>query len=74
MKEGSARYRMLEPICHYARERLEESAEEEESRGRHAAFYLDLAEKAGPELTGPQQSSWVERLEEENDNLRAALS
>src|SRR5215212_8289234 len=71
---GAVRYRMLEPIRQYAREKLEESGEVAEVQGRHAAFFLALAEEAEPELVGPQQSAWVERLEEEHDNLREALS
>jgi predicted ATPase/DNA-binding SARP family transcriptional activator/DNA-binding CsgD family transcriptional regulator len=71
---GAVRYRMLEPIRQYAREKLEESGEAAEVQGRHAAFFLALAEEAEPELAGPQQSAWVERLEEEHDNLREALS
>jgi predicted ATPase/DNA-binding SARP family transcriptional activator/DNA-binding CsgD family transcriptional regulator len=71
---GAVRYRMLEPIRQYAREKLEESGEAAEVQGRHAAFFLALAEEAEPELAGPQQSAWVERLEEEHDNFREALS
>ena len=71
---GVARYRMLEPIRQYARERLEEGEKADIVRDRHAAFFLALAEEAEPELTGPQQSTCVERLEREHDNLRAALS
>jgi predicted ATPase len=72
--EGTARYRMLEPIRQYAREKLEEDEEAEEVQGRHAAFFLALAEEAEPELAGPQQRLWVERLEAEHDNLREVLS
>lgn len=68
------RYRMLEPVRQYAREKLEESTEAEEVMSRHAAFFLSLAEEAEPELSGPQQRLWVEQLDGEHDNLREALS
>jgi predicted ATPase/DNA-binding SARP family transcriptional activator/DNA-binding CsgD family transcriptional regulator len=71
---GAVRYRMLEPIRQYAREKLEESAEAYEVRGWHTDFFLTLAEEAEPELFGSQQGSWVERLEGEHDNLREAVS
>ncbi len=72
--QGAVRYRMLEPIRQYARERLEESEESEAIQRRHAEFFLALAEEAEPEVEGPQQAAWLERLEAEHDNLRAALS
>jgi predicted ATPase/DNA-binding SARP family transcriptional activator len=68
------RYRMLEPIRQYARERFEESEEVEAVKRRHAEFYLVLAEEAEPGVEGPQQAAWLERLEAEHDNLRTALS
>jgi len=71
---GAVRYRMLELIRQYAREKLEVSAEADEVKGLHAAFFLALAEEAKTELSGAQQKLWVERLEEEHDNLRGALS
>jgi predicted ATPase/DNA-binding CsgD family transcriptional regulator len=71
---GATRYRMLEPIRQYAREKLEVGGGAEEAQGRHAAFFLDVAEEAEPELAGPRSGPWVGRLEEEHDNLRAALS
>jgi predicted ATPase/DNA-binding SARP family transcriptional activator/DNA-binding CsgD family transcriptional regulator len=71
---GAVRYRMLEPIRQYAREKLEESGEADEVKGRHAAFFLALAEEAEPELAGTRQRLWVEWLEGEHDNLREALS
>ena len=64
------RYRMLEIIRQYATEKLEESGEAGEVQGRHAAFFLALAEEAEPELAGSQQGLWVERLEGEHDNLQ----
>ncbi len=71
---GRVRYRMLEPIRQYSREKLEESGEAEEVRRRHASFFLALAEEAEPKLRGPEDVEWLERLEVEHDNMRAALS
>jgi non-specific serine/threonine protein kinase len=73
-QESGVRYRMLEPIRQYAREKLEEVGEAEEARRRHATFFLALAEEAEPKLQGPEDKEWLERLETEHDNLRAALS
>ena len=70
---GEARYRLLEPIRQYARERLAGSGEEAVVRRRHAAHYRALAEGAEPELWGPHQAAWLARLERDRDNLRAAL-
>ena len=72
--EGGTRYRMLEPIRQYALEQLRQSGEEEEARRRHVAFYLALAEEAEPRIKGRDQVEWLDRLEAENDNLRAAVS
>ncbi len=71
--EDEARYGMLEPVRQYAKEKLEESGEAEETRRRHAAYFLDLAERAAPELTRAEQAASLERLGREHDNLRAAL-
>jgi predicted ATPase/DNA-binding SARP family transcriptional activator/DNA-binding CsgD family transcriptional regulator len=71
--QGALRYRMLEPVRQYAREWLEESGGPEAVLRRHAALFLALAEEAEPELRGPWQASWVKRLEQEWDNLRAAM-
>ncbi|CAN5473843.1 BTAD domain-containing putative transcriptional regulator [soil metagenome] len=67
------RFAMLETIHEYARERLAESGEAEAIRRRHAEFFLQLAEEARTEMLGPRQAHWVRRLEDEHDNLRAAL-
>jgi predicted ATPase/DNA-binding SARP family transcriptional activator/DNA-binding CsgD family transcriptional regulator len=70
---GGLRYRMLEPVRQYAREKLEENGEAEAAQQRHAEHYLALAETAEPELSGRNQPEWLDRLEAEHDNLRAAL-
>ena len=72
-QDGEARYRLLETIRQYGWEKLERSGETAEVRRRHAGFLLKLAEEAGPELKGPRQGEWLERLETEYDNLRAAM-
>jgi non-specific serine/threonine protein kinase len=68
---GTARYRLLETLREYGRERLGAPGAEHYGE-RHARHYLDLAERVEPELTGPDQGSWFLRLEEEHDNLRRA--
>ena len=68
------RYRLLEPVRQYALEKLEEGGEDEETRRRHADFFLALAEEAEPRLWGPGDREWLDRLEEEHDNIRAAFS
>jgi predicted ATPase len=72
--EGEPRFRMLETIREYALERLAESGDLEDARNRHLQRFLTLAETAEPELTRAGQAAWLERLNEENDNIRAALA
>jgi len=67
------RYRVLETVRLYSQGRLQESGEEEEARHRHAMWYLDLAERAEPALQGPDQVKWLDVLDLERDNMRAAL-
>jgi len=70
---AEARYRLLETVRQYAWEKLGESGESKGARWRHARYYLALAEEAEPELSGAQEGIWLERLEAEHGNLRAAL-
>ncbi|MCW5851396.1 MAG: tetratricopeptide repeat protein [Anaerolineae bacterium] len=67
------RFAMLETVREYAQERLVDSGDLEAVRQRHALYYLALAETAEPGLRGPRQIAWLERLEAEHDNLRAAV-
>ncbi len=67
------RYRMLETIRQYARDKLLEEKEGEQVRQQHLDYFLKLAERAEPELRGPDQKAWLNRLELEHDSLRAAL-
>jgi predicted ATPase/class 3 adenylate cyclase len=75
-EEGLAReprFRMLETIREYALEQLRASGELETMQSRAADVLVSLAERAEPQLTGPEQVTWLDRLEKEHDNLRAAL-
>ncbi len=70
---GETRVTMLETIHEYARERLEASGEAATLRQAYVDYFLGLAEEAASALEGPEQRAWLERLERERDNLRAAL-
>ncbi|MFG1998544.1 BTAD domain-containing putative transcriptional regulator [Spirillospora sp. NPDC048911] len=67
------RYRLLESVAAYALERLGDAGEERLVRQKHGRFYADLAERAAAGLRGPEQRRWLERLDAESANLRAAL-
>ena len=71
--DGHSRYRLLETVRQYARERLMESGRGELVRERHWDYFLALAEKAEPQLLGAEQAHWLQRLEQEHENLRAGL-
>lgn len=72
-EEGTLRYRMLEPVRQYARERLERDGEFREVRRRHALFFLVLAEETKPKINEVDRDLWRSYLETEHGNLRTAL-
>jgi predicted ATPase/class 3 adenylate cyclase len=70
--DGALRVEMLETIREFAFERLSASEEGNEYRERHALAYAALADEAEPQLTGGEGARWLNRLEREHDNIRAA--
>lgn len=73
--EGArGRYRLLEPVRQYASEKLRDSGGADAARARHRVWCGELAQTAQPELTGADQKTWLERLDAEGPNLRAALA
>jgi predicted ATPase/class 3 adenylate cyclase len=74
VKEGQeARYFLLETIRQYARDKLAECGESEAARDRHLAYFVEWVTALEPGLRGPQQVELLEQVENEIDNLRAAL-
>jgi len=71
--DGRTRYRLLETVREYAREKLGESGHEEAVRERHRDYFLALAEEAFTKLMGAEQAEWLRRLEDEHENLRTGL-
>ncbi len=71
--DDEPRFWMLETISDFGRERLAEAGEEEAAFRAHAEHFLALAERAESKLTGAEQGPWLDRLELENANFRAAL-
>jgi predicted ATPase len=72
-ESGESRFVLLETIREYGLERLDASSEVEEIRDRHSRYFLQLAMLAEPELTGPDQRRWLNRVTDDHDNFRAAL-
>jgi hypothetical protein len=71
---GSGRCRMLETIRLYCLERLDDSAEEPETRRAHALYWLEFARTADPHLLRAEQLDWLHRLGADHDNIHAALT
>src|SRR6185436_9703893 len=70
---AETRYRLLETIKQYANEKLIESGLADAARRRHFRYFAGLAETGAAALAGPRALEWLDRLEAEHDNLRAAL-
>jgi non-specific serine/threonine protein kinase len=71
---GAIRYRLLETVRHYALDRLRGTGEEARLKRAHLAHFVTLAEEADRKLNGPDMAAWLDRLEMDHDNVRAALS
>jgi predicted ATPase/class 3 adenylate cyclase len=71
--DGTTRYRLLETLRAFAREQLDAADRTDDWRRRHAAYYAEFCERAGPQLVGPDELTWVRRIEADLDNLRAVL-
>jgi non-specific serine/threonine protein kinase len=71
---GERRYRLLETVRQYAREKLDALGELRAVQDRHRDWYVEFARTAERELDGPRQANWFERLAVEHDNLRAAMT
>ncbi len=71
---GPFRYRMLETVRQYGSEKLIEQGERERLRGRHLGYFLRLVDEVAPMLRSGQREIWVQRLEQEQDNVRAAMA
>src|SRR6266568_2591407 len=71
---GEPRFTMLETIHEYATEQLVASGEAITVQERHADYFLQLSEEADPQMFAPEREVWMERLDREEANLRAALA
>jgi len=71
--DAEVRYRLLETVRAYSAERIEEAGERDRIRSAHAAYFVELAERAEPELRRADQMFWSERLATERDNCNAAF-
>ncbi len=72
-RDADVRYRMLETIREFATEQLDACPEASVARRRHRDWYLALAEEPKPEWEGHLHAAWLARLDQEQDNFRAAL-
>ena len=73
VQERARRFRFLETIRQYASDRLLELGEAQYARDQHMRFFATFTSQADRGLMGPEQLHWIQRLDREHDNLRAAL-
>lgn len=73
-EDGALRYRLLESLHHFARERLADRGETDAIRAQHASAFAAFVEDVAPRLRQPTSGVWLARLEAEHENLRAALA
>ena len=73
-REEGTRYKMLETIADYAREKLRQSEDAETIPARHCDHFLAMAKSANKGLMGSEQAQWTLRVETELDNLRSATA
>lgn len=71
--DGEPRFTMLETLREFGQEQLAAHGELDASRNRHAEYFTEFVEAAQTRLRGAERTSWLERLEAANDNLRSAL-
>lgn len=72
-RTATGRYELHELVRQFALEKLADAGELETTRNTHLALFLELAERAESAFNGPEQARWLNRLEAESDNVRAAL-
>jgi len=73
-RDGQGRFGMLETIREYAAEKLAESGGAQAAAARHCQYYFELSKQARDGMQGPRQREWLDRLDLEHDNLRAAMA
>jgi len=71
--EGDSRFQMLQPVREYALNRLTGSAETEQTRRRHATYFLEMVQRAEQAMGSPDQLNWTQRIKQERENLQIAL-
>ncbi|HMJ07770.1 MAG TPA: tetratricopeptide repeat protein, partial [Pyrinomonadaceae bacterium] len=70
---GEPRFQMLDVVRDFAAASLESAGQTDATRAEHAGYFLSLAERAEPFLQAARSAEWLDRLEEEDDNIRAAM-